>query len=151
MLFQRLRSTIGRDVMIEPDDVRRIKAALVQTGDCDPSRGGGIDGTPDHGRMPMSKKRAMIKALAASNPVGALVGVIVVGQILWESDGLQPVGVCEFEARGEGRLPLNPNAEGSTAYSCTANLGLFAFSAAFPALLAAAFTLAIGTLRLRAR
>lgn len=49
MLFQGLRSTIGRDYMIEPDDVRRTKAALVQTGDYDPTRGGGIDGTPDRG------------------------------------------------------------------------------------------------------
>ena len=93
----------------------------------------------------------MMKALVASILIGVLVGVIVVGQVLWVSDGLQPAGVCDFDAYGEGWLPLNPNAGGSTVYSCTPSLGLFAFYAAFPALLAAAVTLAVGLLRLRAR
>lgn len=33
MIFHGLRSTIGRAYMIDPDDVRRTKTALVQTGD----------------------------------------------------------------------------------------------------------------------
>lgn len=99
----------------------------------------------------MSRAGPIVRGLAAATLIGVLVGVIVVGQILWVSDGLQPAGVCDFDAYGEGWLPLNPNAGGSTVYSCTPNLGLFAFYAAFPALLAAAVTLAVGLLRLQKR
>ncbi|MCR9221978.1 MAG: peptidoglycan-binding protein [Alphaproteobacteria bacterium] len=47
--FAGLRSTIGRDDNIEPEDVRGAKSALAQLGDYDPTPAGGVDGIPDRG------------------------------------------------------------------------------------------------------